>query len=155
MTARVSKEQFQPPYASGSHASGTTLQPSDDFVGSRFASRDLLHHRDICLCIFPCERSAIGFKEQPHGEESRSLVAVRQRVIAGQVLDQDRRFLYKRGICVLAAEACLRCGEGRVRKGDPRQARDLLGSRAEQFSGDLAVIAKLQVNRQGLLGEAA
>lgn len=134
---------------------GTTLQPSDDFVGSRLTGRDLLHHRNVRIRIFPRERSAVGFKEQPHGEESGSLVAVGQRVVAGQMLDQDRCFLYERGIRVLIAEACLRCGKGRVCKRNPRQARDPLGSRTEQFSGDLAVIAKLQIDRQGLLGEAA
>lgn len=139
----------------GAYSSGTTLQPPDDLVGSRFARRDLLHHRNVRIGVFLGKGSAVGFKEQPHGEESGSLVAIRQRVVAGQMLDQDRRFLYERGICVLTAKACLRCGESRVRKGDPGQARDLLGRRAEQFSGDLAVIAKLQIDRQGLLGEAA
>jgi hypothetical protein len=71
------------------------------------------------------------------------------------MLDQNRRFLYERGICVLIAKARLRRGKSRIRKGDPGQARDPLGSRTEQLSGDLAVIAKLQVDRQGLLGEAA
>lgn len=71
------------------------------------------------------------------------------------MLDQDRRFLYERGIRILITKARLRGGEGGIRKGNPRQAGDLLGSRTEQFSGDLAVIAKLQVDRQGLLGEAA
>jgi hypothetical protein len=84
---------------------GTTLQPSDDFVGGRFSGGDLLHHRDVRVGIFPSEWSAVGFKEQPHGEKCGSLVAVRQRVVAGQMLDQDRRFLYERGICVLTAEA--------------------------------------------------
>jgi hypothetical protein len=62
-------------------------------------------------------------------------------MVASQVLDQDRCFLYERWIRVLIAEACLGCGEGGIGKGNPRQARDLLGSRAEQFSSDLAVIA--------------
>lgn len=49
--------------------------------------------------------------------------------------------LYKSRIRVLIAKPRLRCGEGGIGKGNPRQAGDLLGSRAEQFSGDLAVIA--------------
>jgi hypothetical protein len=104
-------------------ARGTTLQPSDDFVGGRFPGRDLLHHRNVRIGIFPGERSTVGFKEQPRGEKSGSLVAVRQRVVAGQVLDQDRRFLYERGISVLIVKARLRRGKGRLRKG-------ILGKRA-------------------------
>jgi hypothetical protein len=80
--------------------SGTTLQPSDDFVGGRFTGRDLLHHRNVRIWIFPSEGAAVGFNEQPHGEKGRSLVAVRQWVISSQMLDQNRRFLYQRGIGV-------------------------------------------------------
>ncbi len=125
---------------------GTTLQPSDDFVGPRIPGRDLLHHRNVRIRIFPRERATVGFKEQPYGEESGSLVAVRQRVVACQMLDQDRRFLYERRIRVLIAEACLRCGEGGSGKANPRQTGDLRRSRAEQSSGDFAVIAKLQIS---------
>lgn len=39
---------------------GTTLQPPDDFVGSRFAGRDLLHHRNVRIDIFSGERSAVA-----------------------------------------------------------------------------------------------
>lgn len=83
-------------------SSGTTLQPSDDFVGRRFPGRDFPHHRNVRIRIFPCEGSAIGFKEQPHGEKRGSLVAVRQRVIASQMLDQDRCFFYERGIAAIS-----------------------------------------------------
>ena len=82
-------------------------------------------------CVFPGKRSAVGFKEKPRGEKGGSLVAIRQRVIASQVLNQNRRLLYERGICVLTAKACLRCSEGRIGERNPRQARDLLGSRSE------------------------
>lgn len=82
---RVSQAQL----GCSSRGRGTTLQPSDDFVGRRFTGRDLLHHRNIRICIFPSEWLAVGFKEQPHGEKSGSLVAVRQRMVAGQMLNQD------------------------------------------------------------------
>lgn len=74
-----------------------TLQPPDDFVGRRFTGRDLPHHRNVSICIFSRERSAVGLEEQPHGEESGSLVAIRQGVVARQMLDQDRGFLYREG----------------------------------------------------------
>lgn len=120
---------------------GTTLQPSDDLVWSRFASRDLFHHRNVRIDIFSVERLAVGFQEQPDGEKSGSLVAVRQRVIPSQMLDQHRRFLDQRGICVLIAKARLGRGKRRLRKRDSRQAGDLLRGRPEHLSGDLAVIA--------------
>jgi hypothetical protein len=43
--------------------SGTTLQPLDDFVGRRFPARDLLHHRNVRIRVFPREGAAVGFKE--------------------------------------------------------------------------------------------
>lgn len=43
--------------------SGTTLQPSDDFVGSRIPGRDLLHHRNVRIRIFSREGAAVDFKE--------------------------------------------------------------------------------------------
>ena len=46
---------------------GTTLQPSDDFVGRCFAGRNLLDHRNVRIGSFSGERSAVGFEEQPHG----------------------------------------------------------------------------------------
>ena len=76
-----------------------------------------LSNRNIGIGIFSGERSAVGLKEQPHGEKSGSLVAVRQRVIPSQMLDQDRCFLDQRGICVLIAEAGPRRGKGRLRQG--------------------------------------
>jgi hypothetical protein len=54
----------------------------------------------------------VDFEKQPNGEESGALVAVWQRMIARQVLDQDRRFFDQRWIGILAAEACLRRRKG-------------------------------------------
>jgi hypothetical protein len=44
-------------------------------------------------------------------------------MVASQMLDQDRGFLYEGWIGVLIAEACLRCGEGGIGKA-------ILGKRA-------------------------
>lgn len=52
-------------------------------------------------------------------------------MVTSQMLDQNRGFLYESGICVLVTKACLGSGKRRVRKRDPRQALDLLGSRPE------------------------
>lgn len=50
-------------------------------------------------------------------------------MIPSQVLDQDCCFFDQRGIRILTAKTGLGRGKRRIRKRDPRQACDLLGSR--------------------------
>jgi hypothetical protein len=69
------------------YSSGTTLQPPDDFVGGRFTGRDLLDHWNVGIRIGISDRLSVGRQEALRGQESAALIAVRERVIASQVLD--------------------------------------------------------------------
>src|SRR5258708_7585469 len=52
----------------------------------------------------PANGRPLTSRKQPDGEKSGSLVAIRQRVIASQMLDEDGRFLNQGGLLGEAAQ---------------------------------------------------
>src|SRR6187397_736324 len=134
--------------------SSAFFQPTDDFVGRSFSCCNLLDHWNIGIRIFAQKRSVVQSHEDPHRKERGALVAVWERMVARQVLDQDGSLFDQIRVGILVSEAGPRCGQGGVSERDSRQASDLLGVRAEQFRSDLAVVAQLEVDRQGSTAQA-
>lgn len=73
-------------------------------------------------------------------------------MVAGQVFHEDGALIDQGRVGLFAAEARAGRGERGVGEGDSRQAGYLLAGGPQQLGGDLAVVAQLQVDRQGLLG---
>lgn len=76
-------------------------------------------------------------------------------MISREVLHEDGGLLDQGRIGVLISEARSWRGKRGIGKSDPRQTSNLLRARPQEICGDLAVVAQLEVDRQGLLGEPA
>lgn len=67
------------------------------------ARRDLLDHSNVALWLTVPQWTPVRQQEVGGQQERRALVAVRQRMVASELLQQDRRLLKKRRIQVLVA----------------------------------------------------
>jgi hypothetical protein len=86
------------------HLPGATADPCDDFVVRGLASGDALDQAGVRLDVWWSPLQAVGV-EEPRGEQKRrALVGVGQRVVLGEVFEQDRRLLDERGVRLGAAE---------------------------------------------------
>lgn len=68
-------------------------------------SRDALDHWHIDVRLGATQRRAVRLQEEAGHKERGALVAIRQRVVARQALQQDRRLLQDRWIDLHIAKA--------------------------------------------------
>lgn len=117
---------------------GARLEPGSDLL----SGGDLLDDRKVDIGLVGAERQAVQLQEEHGRQEGGALVAVGQPMVAGQVFDQGGALIDQARIGLLVAETAAGDGERGVGKADPRQSPDLLGSRPEEFAGDLGVVAQ-------------
>jgi hypothetical protein len=115
-----------------------------DLNRRRFTSGNSLDHRNVDIGVGVSDRPTISREETLDGKEGTALVAVREWVISGKVLNQSRSLFKQRRIGLLATETGPGRRERRLGKRDPRQARDLFRGGSEDFSGDQAVVTELE-----------
>jgi len=116
------------------------------------AGGDALDHRHIGIWLGVEQRRPVGLQEEAGQEECGALVAIRQRMVARQALQQDRGLLQDTQVDLNIAEASSRRRERRLREADVGEARYLLWRSAEDVRGDVAEVPELRVvDRHGLL----
>lgn len=120
-------------------------------------SRDALDHRHIDVRLGAMQRRAVRLQEEAGHKERGALVAIRQRVVARQALQQDRRLLQDRWIDLHIAKAGSRRRERGLSEPNVGEARDLLRRSAEDIRSDVAEIPELGVvdMHESLLAKAA
>lgn len=115
-------------------------------------SRDALDQWHIDVRLGATQRRAVRLQEEAGHKERGALVAIRQRVVARQALQQDRRLLQDRWIDLHIAKAGARRRERRLSETNVGKAHDLLRRGAENIRRNVAEVPELGVvDRHDLL----